>query len=173
MPYWDSNRRPQQQSGIRTVVPNNISSLNHHAICRIVRKMPLLLHWSCVIIILPFSTIRWSCTAVKHRHLLWIAQSCWIEPPRDKTNNVAVRPAKTQISLGIRPVWSESSLSAWRKLGLLATYERTAKTDQTGWMPKLIGVFAGRTLSLLVLSRGGSIFFACLYCLMQWKQTQD
>ena len=27
-----------------------------------------------------------------------------------------VPPAKTQISLGIRPVWSESSLSAWRKL---------------------------------------------------------
>ena len=32
-----------------------------------------------------------------------------------------VRPAKTQISLGFRPVWSESSLSAWRKLGSLAT----------------------------------------------------
>ena len=28
------------------------------------------------------------------------------EPPHDKTNNVAVRQAKTQISLGIRPVWS-------------------------------------------------------------------
>ena len=28
------------------------------------------------------------------------------ELPRDKTNNVVVRPAKTQISLGIRPVWS-------------------------------------------------------------------
>ena len=26
------------------------------------------------------------------------------EPPHDKTNNMAVRPAKTQISLGIRPV---------------------------------------------------------------------
>ena len=26
------------------------------------------------------------------------------EPPRDKTNKVDVRPAKTQISLGIRPV---------------------------------------------------------------------
>ena len=26
------------------------------------------------------------------------------EPPYDKTNNVAVRPAKTQISMGIRPV---------------------------------------------------------------------
>ena len=33
---------------------------------------------------------------------------------------------------------------------------RTAKTDQTGWMPRLIWVFAGRTLTLLVLSRGGS-----------------
>ena len=33
-----------------------------------------------------------------------------------------VRPAKTKISLWIRPVWSESSLSAWRKLGSLATH---------------------------------------------------
>ena len=32
-----------------------------------------------------------------------------------------VGPAKTQISLGIRPVWSEFWLSAWRKLGSLAT----------------------------------------------------
>ena len=34
------------------------------------------------------------------------------EPPHDKTNKVSVRPAKTQISLGIRPVWSESLLCA-------------------------------------------------------------
>ena len=34
------------------------------------------------------------------------------EPPHDKTNKMTVRPAKTQISLGIRPVWSESSLCA-------------------------------------------------------------
>ena len=33
------------------------------------------------------------------------------EPPHDKTNKMPVRPAKAQISLGIRPVWSESSLS--------------------------------------------------------------
>ena len=44
------------------------------------------------------------------------------EPPHDKTNKMTVHPAKTQISLGIRPVWSESSLSAWRKLGSLATH---------------------------------------------------
>ena len=34
------------------------------------------------------------------------------ELPHDKTNKLAVRPAQTQISLGIRPVWSESSLCA-------------------------------------------------------------
>ena len=34
------------------------------------------------------------------------------KPSHDKTNKMSVRPAKTQISLGIRPVWSESSLSA-------------------------------------------------------------
>ena len=33
-----------------------------------------------------------------------------------------VRPVKTQICLGIRPVWSESSLSAWRNFGSLVTH---------------------------------------------------
>ena len=47
-----------------------------------------------------------------------------------------VCPAKTQISLGIRPVWSESSLSAWRKLGSLATHwVHSEDSGQTGWMP--------------------------------------
>ena len=47
-----------------------------------------------------------------------------------------VRPAKTQISLGIRRVWSESSLSAWRKLGSLATHwAHSEDFDQTGRMP--------------------------------------
>ena len=31
-----------------------------------------------------------------------------------------LRPAKIQVSLGIRPVWSEFSLSAWRKPGVLS-----------------------------------------------------
>ena len=35
------------------------------------------------------------------------------DPPHDKTNKMAVRPAKTQISVHMRPVWSESSLSAF------------------------------------------------------------
>ena len=33
-----------------------------------------------------------------------------------------VCPTKTQISLGIHPVWSESSLSAWRSIVSLATH---------------------------------------------------
>ena len=33
------------------------------------------------------------------------------EPPHGKTNKMTVRPAKAQISPGIRPVWSESSMS--------------------------------------------------------------
>ena len=75
----------------------------------------------------------------------------------DKTKNMSVRPAKTQISLGIRPVWSESSLSAWRKLGPLATHWVHSKdSDQTRRMPRLIWVFAGRTATLLVLSCRGS-----------------
>ena len=46
-----------------------------------------------------------------------------------QTNKMTVRPAKTQISLGIRPVWSESSLSAWRKPGSFATHSAHSK----GW----------------------------------------
>ena len=44
-----------------------------------------------------------------------------------------VRRAKTQINMGIRPVWSEPSLSAWRKLWTLATHwAHSRDSDQTG-----------------------------------------
>ena len=82
------------------------------------------------------------------------------EPPHDKTNKMAVCPAKTQISLGIRPVWSESLLSAWRKLGSLAIHwTHSEGSEQTGRMPRLIWVFVGRTTTLLVLSWGSSIMY--------------
>ena len=64
------------------------------------------------------------------------------------------------------PVRPESSLSAWRKLGSLATHwVHSEDSDQTGRMPRLICVFAGRTLILLVLSCRGSYFF----CRKSWK----
>ena len=86
-------------------------------------------------------------------------QCSWIiEPHHDKTNKMTVRPSKTQISLGIRPVWSESSLSAWRKLGSLATqWAHSEDSDQIGRMPRLIWAFAGCTVTLLVLSCRGSL----------------
>ena len=58
-----------------------------------------------------------------------------------------LRPAKTQISLGIHPVWSaESSLSAWSNIWSSATHwAHCEDSDQTGRMPRLIWVFAGRT----------------------------
>ena len=52
-----------------------------------------------------------------------------------------------------RPVWSESSLSAWRKLGSLVTHWAYSEdSDQTGWLPRLIWVFAIRTKKAWVLS---------------------
>ena len=64
-----------------------------------------------------------------------------------------MRPAKTQISLGIRPVWSESSLCApWVAKELSFLHANSEDSDQTGRMPRMIWVFAGRTVILLVLS---------------------
>ena len=69
-----------------------------------------------------------------------------------------VRHAKTQISLGISPVWSESSLCAqWVAKDPSFLHADSEDSDQTGRMPRLIWVFAGRTVILLVLSWGGSL----------------
>ena len=79
------------------------------------------------------------------------------EPRHDKTNKMTVRPAKTQISLGIRPVWSKSSLCAqWVPKDPSFLSLESEDSDQTGWMPRLIWVFAERTFILLVLSCRGS-----------------
>ena len=51
----------------------------------------------------------------------------------------------------------QSSLSTWRQLGSLTTHwAHSEDSDQTGQMTRLIWVFAGRTVILLVLSWGGS-----------------
>ena len=63
-------------------------------------------------------------------------------PWHDKTNKMAVHPAKTQISLGIRPVWSECV-----RMKEPGVYPLIIQQ-----MPRLIWVFAGRTLILLILS---------------------
>ena len=70
---------------------------------------------------------------------------------------MSVRPAKTQISLGIRQVWSESSLCAqWLTKDPSFLHADSEDSDQTVRMPRLIWVFAERTHILLVLSWRGS-----------------
>ena len=66
-----------------------------------------------------------------------------------------MHPAKTRISLGIHPVWSESSLCAhWVAKDPSFLHTDSKDSDQTGRM--LIWAFAGHTVILLVLSWGGS-----------------
>ena len=77
--------------------------------------------------------LRWNPT---HWHSLFLYIKCIIsEPCHDKTNKMSVRPAKTQISLGIRPVWSESSLSAqWVAKDPRFILADSEDSDQTGRM---------------------------------------
>ena len=62
----------------------------------------------------------------------------------------------------LRSTWAsaqtdQSSLSAWRKLGSLATHwAHNEDSGQSGRLSRLIWVFAGRIVILLVLSWGGS-----------------
>ena len=74
-----------------------------------------------------------------------------------KPTKLPVRPAKTQISLDIRPVWSESSLSVWRHMGSSATHwAHSEDSDQIGRMPGWSEFSLGAQIILLVLSWGGS-----------------
>ena len=69
------------------------------------------------------------------------------EPPHDKINTKwPLCPAKTQMSLGIRPVWSEYSLCAqWVAYDPSLLPADGADSDQNGRMPRKIWVFAGCT----------------------------
>ena len=61
-----------------------------------------------------------------------------------------VRPAKTPISLGIRPVWSESSLSPWRNIKSLATqWAHSEDSDQSD--PSLRWAHTGHFVGFVML----------------------
>ena len=71
-----------------------------------------------------------------------------------------VLPAKTQISLGIRPVWSESSQCAlWVAEGPRFLHADSEDSEQTGRMPRLIWDFAGRTCHFV-----GFVMRWLIYC---------
>ena len=77
------------------------------------------------------TSLQWVCYEVFRRRMT-------------KPTKWPLRPAKTQISLCVRPVWSESSLSAWRNIESSGTHwAHCEDSDQTGRTPRLIWVFAG------------------------------
>ena len=130
--------------------PLIISRIN--AQCFFKRDIWLEMKWNVRSIFFFFFCNIWAQTREwRVRMLLYIV---YMSRDMTKPTKWHVRPAKTQLSLGILPDWSESSLSAWRKLGSLATHwAHSGDSDQTGRMPRLISVFAGRTLIVLALSR--------------------
>ena len=83
----------------------------------------------------------------------WHLQTLIYEPRHDKTNKMSVRLAKIQISLGICPVWSESSLCAqWVAKSQSYHHADSDDSDQAGRMPRLIWVYTGHFVGF-VMSR--------------------
>ena len=81
-----------------------------------------------------------------------------IEPPHDKTNKMTVRPAKPQISLGIRPVWS---VLAVRSMGNFL-HADSEDSDQTGH-PGLIWGFAGHTCHFVCFVMRRLNYYTCTF----------
>ena len=82
-----------------------------------------------------------------HVWMFWI-YTIWAASSQNPTK-WPLCPAKTLINPGIRPVWSMSSLST-SSVGPLTTYwVHSEGSDQTGRMPRLIWVFAGRTYNFV------------------------
>ena len=80
-----------------------------------------------------------------------------------------VRPAKTQISLGFRPVWSESLLCAqWVADDPSFLHADSEDSDQTGRMPRLIWVFARRTCHFIGFVVRWLFLFYCIYVFMYY-----
>ena len=95
----------------------------------------------------------------RHRSASATAQyyNKWAASWQNQQNGMCI-----QWRLGIHPVWAGFSLSAWRNLGSLATHcKHSEDSEETGWMPKLIWVFAGHTVILLVLLWGVSNNHLC------------
>ena len=78
------------------------------------------------------------------------------EPPHDKTNKMTVCPAKTQITWAPAQSDQSSLCTQWVAKNPSFLHADSEDSDQTGQMPRLIWVFAGYTVILLVLSWGGS-----------------
>ena len=60
-----------------------------------------------------------------------------IEPPHDKTVEMIVRPAKTQINLASAPTGQSSLCAQWVAKDPSFLHANSEDSDQTGRMPRL------------------------------------
>ena len=78
------------------------------------------------------------------KHCIAVTETIHFSRIMIKQTKWYVRPAKTQISLSIRPVWLESSQCAqWVAEDPMFLHAQSEDSDQSGRMPRLIRVFAG------------------------------
>ena len=125
------------------------SSLGAHSFCWFCQVTAHMFLWRTaknypsIIIKYTPSVLLYICMEFKVCPLLPSHDEHWksvslFQPPHDKTNKMTVRPVKTQISLGICPVWSESSLCAqWAAKDPSFLQADSEDADQTGQIPRL------------------------------------
>ena len=88
----------------------------------------------------------------KRNPWFWCSSKLHMSQRMTKPTKWHVRPTKTQISLCIRPVWSESSMyTQYVAKDPSFLHADSEDSDQTGRMPSLIWVFAGRTCHFVVV----------------------
>ena len=83
-----------------------------------------------------------------------------------------VRPAKIQISLCIRAVWSESSLGPfWIAKHARFHHVEHEDSDQTARMRRLIWGFVGHTCQRYVFARYGQVICTLVACIISSHQS--
>ena len=88
----------------------------------------------------PYISIGWENQPILNGRTLGIkCAASW----QNQQNGMCAH--RRQISLGIRPVWSVFALRMKKDWVLIYPLSASEDSDQTGWMPRLIWVFAGRT----------------------------
>ena len=78
---------------------------------------------------------------------------------------MAVRPAKTQISLGIRQVYQSLLCAQWLAKHPRFLHADSEDSDQSGRMSRLIWVFAGLTLMLCIFRDASVLIVAAVSAL--------
>ena len=114
--------------------------------------------------------LAWTFAARKFdKYQIRLTQPIWAASWQNQQNGMCAQGR--QISLGIRPVWSEFVCAQRVAENPSFLHADSGDSDKTGWKPRLIWVFAGSTCHaiLLGLSLGGSIIIFRLWFEQLWQ----